>query len=378
MILLRKVTLNRIEWDPSILDHLSFALSVSGDLMILANQLEELLPGTIHRKERFHALALCYYGAGKNVEALDLLRKLLSNREDPRHVPSLLMASKICCENFSVTKDPGVSFARMALENLDGRCNQLENMANFLLGVSLSAYSKFAISDAERVKRQSEALHTLENACKLSRMEDPVVLYHLSLEYAEQRKLDAALHYAKCIVKLEVGSNVKGWLLLSRVLSAQKRFLDAESIINAALDQTGKWDQGDLLRTKAKLQIAQGQLKSAIETYTQLLAVLQVHMSQSFTLDCSMAITTSYTVMNYDGSNFGWLLKNSTKSISGKGCRASKSPVNSTFIKRCFTSLANFSILHIASQHHWTPRIDRNSRTLRFPKSIMYTLPGNN
>ncbi|XLR36146.1 protein NPGR2 isoform X1 [Arachis hypogaea] len=281
MILLRKVTLNRIEWDPSILDHLSFALSVSGDLMILANQLEELLPGTIHRKERFHALALCYYGAGKNVEALDLLRKLLSNREDPRHVPSLLMASKICCENFSVTKDPGVSFARMALENLDGRCNQLENMANFLLGVSLSAYSKFAISDAERVKRQSEALHTLENACKLSRMEDPVVLYHLSLEYAEQRKLDAALHYAKCIVKLEVGSNVKGWLLLSRVLSAQKRFLDAESIINAALDQTGKWDQGDLLRTKAKLQIAQGQLKSAIETYTQLLAVLQVH-SKSF------------------------------------------------------------------------------------------------
>ncbi|RYR74547.1 hypothetical protein Ahy_A02g009278 isoform F [Arachis hypogaea] len=281
MILLRKVTLNRIEWDPSILDHLSFALSVSGDLMILANQLEELLPGTIHRKERFYALALCYYGAGKNVEALDLLRKLLSNREDPRHVPSLLMASKICCENFSVTKDPGVSFARMALENLDGRCNQLENLANFLLGVSLSAYSKLAISDAERVKRQSEALHTLETACKLSRMEDPVVLYHLSLEYAEQRKLDAALHYAKCIVKLEVGSNVKGWLLLSRVLSAQKRFLDAESIINAALDQTGKWDQGDLLRTKAKLQIAQGQLKSAIETYTQLLAVLQVH-SKSF------------------------------------------------------------------------------------------------
>ncbi|XLU45704.1 hypothetical protein S245_040518, partial [Arachis hypogaea] len=191
------------------------------------------------------------------------------------------MASKICCENFSVTKDPGVSFARMALENLDGRCNQLENMANFLLGVSLSAYSKLAISDAERVKRQSEALHTLETACKLSRMEDPVVLYHLSLEYAEQRKLDATLHYAKCIVKLEVGSNVKGWLLLSSVLSAQKRFLDAESIINAALDQTGKWDQGDLLRTKAKLQIAQGQLKSAIETYTQLLAVLQVH-SKSF------------------------------------------------------------------------------------------------
>jgi hypothetical protein len=59
-------------------------------------------------------------------------------------------------------------------------------------------------------------------------------------------------------------------------LSAQKRFVDAENVINATLDQTGKWDQGELLRTKAKLQIAQGQLKKAIETYTRLLAIIQI------------------------------------------------------------------------------------------------------
>ncbi|KAK1283049.1 hypothetical protein QJS10_CPB21g00156 [Acorus calamus] len=47
-------------------------------------------------------------------------------------------------------------------------------------------------------------------------------------------------------------------------------------IINAALDQTGKYDQGELLRTKAKIQIAQGQIKNAIETYTNLLALLEV------------------------------------------------------------------------------------------------------
>ena len=49
-------------------------------------------------------------------------------------------------------------------------------------------------------------------------------------------------------------------------------------VINAALDQTGKWDQGELLRTKAKIQIAQGRLKKSVETYTLLLAVLQVQM----------------------------------------------------------------------------------------------------
>jgi len=64
--------------------------------------------------------------------------------------------------------------------------------------------------------------------------------------------------------------------LLARILSAQKQFLDAEGIVDAALDRTGIWDQGDLLRTKAKLQIAQEKLPSAIETYTQLLGILLV------------------------------------------------------------------------------------------------------
>ncbi|KAI4349363.1 hypothetical protein L6164_009956 [Bauhinia variegata] len=280
VILLRKVSLNRIEWDPSILDHLSFALSVSGDLITLAHQWEELLPGVIDRKERYHILALCYYGAGEDLVALDLLRKLLSGREDPRHVRALLMASKICCENPSLAGE-GVSFAHRVLKNLDGGCDQLQDLANCLLGVSLSAHSKSAVSDSERSKRQSEALHALEIAGRLSRMRDPIIPYYLSLQYTEQRELDCAFYHAKCFLKLESGSIVKGWLLLARILSAQKRFSDAESIINAALDQTGKWDQGDLLRTKAKLQIAQDQLRSAIETYAQLLAILQIQ-SKSF------------------------------------------------------------------------------------------------
>ncbi|KAK7336892.1 hypothetical protein VNO77_17443 [Canavalia gladiata] len=275
MILLRKMSQNKIQWDPSILDHLSFALSVSGDLTALAKQWEELLPGTINRRERYHALALCYYGAGKDLVALNLLRKDLSCSEDPKHVPALLMASKICCENPDLAKD-GASLARTVLENLDGRCYQFESLANCLLGVSLSAHSKLAISNSERFERQSEALHSLETANKVASMTDPLVVYYLSLECAEQRKLDAALHYARCFLILESGSNVKGWLLLARILSAQKQFLDAESIVNDALDLTGIWDQGELLRTKAKLQIAQGQLKSATETYAQLLAILLV------------------------------------------------------------------------------------------------------
>ncbi|KAK8285533.1 hypothetical protein V6Z12_D08G231300 [Gossypium hirsutum] len=258
MILLRKVALKRIEWDPSILDHLSFALSVCGDLKALAKQIEELLPGVINRKERYRILSLCYHGA------------------------ALMMASRICGEK-PILAEEGISFAHRALESLEDECNELEGTSNFLLGVACSMHSKSVLSDFERVAIQSKALQALESARKITNMKDPSILYHLSLENAEQRKLEAALYYAKSLLKLEGGSNIKGWLLLARILSAQKRFLDGEIVLDAALDQIGKWDQGELLRTKAKLQIARGQLKSAVETYSQLLALLQVQC-KSFAL----------------------------------------------------------------------------------------------
>lgn len=277
MILLRKVSLKRIEWDPSVLDHLTYALSISGGLRALAYQVEELLPRTIERKDRYENLALCYYGEGDEWAALNLLRKLLSRAVDPTCVPALLLASKLCGNNCSYAEE-GISFAQQAIESLKGRCDQLTGVASFLKGISLSNSSRSAVSDSQRVQRQTEALHSLEIASKFTQMKDPMIIYHLSLENAEQRKLDSALYYAKFLLKLENGSNPRGWLLLARILSAQKRFVDAETIINAALDQTGRWDQGDLLRIKAKLQVAQGQIKNAVETYTQLLAVLQVQL----------------------------------------------------------------------------------------------------
>lgn len=277
MILLRKVTIKKIEWDPSILDHLSYALSVSGELRGLANQVEELLPRTINRTDRYQTLALCYYGEGEGFTALNLLKKLFSFEESSQFVLALLIASKICGENNNLNSaEEGIRFAQKALESLHLKCDQMTSDANFLLGVSLSALSRFAVADTERISRQAEALEALETAARMTKFRDPKILYYLSLENAEQRKLESALHYGKDLLKLEGGSNVNSWLLLARILSARKQFVDAEIIINAALDQTGKWDQGKLLRTNAKLQIAQGRLKGAIETYTQLLAILQV------------------------------------------------------------------------------------------------------
>ncbi|XP_074367016.1 protein NPGR2-like isoform X2 [Apium graveolens] len=274
IILLRKVSLRLIEWDPAVLDHLQYALSLCGGGMNLASRIEELFPGVIDRKEMNYTLALCHHAERDDLGALNLLIRLLHSGEDPNHMPALLLASKICSE--SSTYVDGAKFALRALENLKGRCEQMVGVANSFLGISLAAQSRSVLTDSERIKTQSEALQFLETAVRMTNLSNSSVIYHLSLEYAEQRKLDAALPYAKSLLKLEGGSNISGWLLVARILSAQKRLDDAETIVNAALEQTRKWDQGELLRTKAKLQIAQGRLKDAIGTYTQLLAVLQI------------------------------------------------------------------------------------------------------
>ncbi|CAN6460362.1 unnamed protein product [Victoria cruziana] len=248
LILLRKFVLKKIEWDQSILHHLTFALCISGGLKSLANQIEELLPGTLERTYRYYILALCYFGE---------------------------VASRICGGKDGHAEE-GVQFARRALAGMLEGCSQLAGVANCLLGIALSTCSRHAVSDVERISKQCEALEALETAYSLTGGKDPKIVFPLSLENSEQRNFDVALAQVKQLLTMEGGSALEVWLLLARILSAQERFFEAESILNAALDETGKWDQGKLLQAKAKVQISQGQFKKAVETYTHLLAILQV------------------------------------------------------------------------------------------------------
>ncbi|KAL2900254.1 Protein NPGR2 [Bienertia sinuspersici] len=259
LLLFRKVSRREIEWDPSI---------------------KHCLLGLLSERRCFHTLALCYHAHGDIFAALNLLKKLLHHSEDPNHNSGLLMASKICSESPSLAEE-GIAYAQRALVNKEDRCHHIVGRIQSLLGVSLSEYAESAVSDAERLNRQIEAVQALESAGKLTELSDSMALYHLSLQLALQRKLNPALYYSKKLLKLEGGANIKGWLLLARILSGKKCFVDAEKVIDAALDQTGKWDQGELLRTKAKLLVAQGFLKKAIETYMQLLAVLQIKKKSS-------------------------------------------------------------------------------------------------
>ncbi|KAB1219304.1 Tetratricopeptide repeat protein 7A [Morella rubra] len=280
LLLLRKYALKRVGWDTSVIDHLSFALTVSGGLSTLAHQVEELPPGIMDGKEICCTLALCHYGEGEYMVALKLLRNLFHDGENHGGILELLLASKLCCENFDCIEEGIYYYAREGISETRGKCSQLASVANCLLGVLLSAKSRMVTSDSERILKESDALAALETAERTMRDKDPYIVFLLCLENAEQRKLDAAHFYAKQLMKLEAGCTIEGHVLLARILSAQKSFTDAETVINTALDHTEHWDQVELLRTKAKLQIAQGQLKNAIETYTRLLAVLQIRSAR--------------------------------------------------------------------------------------------------
>ncbi|RID78000.1 hypothetical protein BRARA_A00863 [Brassica rapa] len=286
MLLLRKVNQKRISWDASILDHLTFALTMAGDLTALAKQLEELSPEILDQRELYHTLSLCYHGAGEGLVALGLLRKLFSEKEDPNRISGLLMASKICGERPSLAEE-GLDYARRAIGSLGNECVQLDGAARLVLGVALTESSRKTSTEAERVAKQSEGMQALASAD----MTDPRVLHRLALENAEQRKLDSALVYAKQALKLGAESDLEAWLLLARVLSAQKRFSDAETIVDAALNETGKWEQGKLLRLKAKLRLARGEVKEGIKSYTEVLALLQV---QSKSLNSSKKMPKGY------------------------------------------------------------------------------------
>ncbi|CAA7398589.1 unnamed protein product [Spirodela intermedia] len=273
LILLRKWYLGKMEWDPSVMEHFTFALSICGQTSILARHFEEVLPGIYSRTERWNNLALCYSGCGQNKTALNLLRKSLNRHESPDDLLALLLAAKICSKD-SLLAAEGVEYARRAVATSQDADGYLKGVGLHYLGLCLGKQAKHSSSDQERSRLQAEALKSLDEANGLENR-DPELLFVMALEYADIRNMNAALRCAKDYIDATGGSVLKGWRLIALILSAQQRYSEAEVVTDAALDETAKWEQGPLLRIKAKLKVAQSLPMEAVETYRFLLALVQ-------------------------------------------------------------------------------------------------------
>ncbi|KAG7570266.1 Tetratricopeptide repeat [Arabidopsis thaliana x Arabidopsis arenosa] len=273
MILLKKFNLGKAKWDPSVFEHLNFALSLCSQTSVLAKQLEEVMPGVFSRIERWNTLALSYSAAGQNSAAVNLLRKSLHKHEQPDDLVALLLAAKLCSEEPSLAAE-GAGYAQRAINNAQGMDEHLKGVGLRMLGLCLGKQAKVPTSDFERSRLQSESLKALDGAIAFEH-NNPDLIFELGVQYAEQRNLKAASRYAKEFIDATGGSVLKGWRFLALVLSAQQRFSEAEVVTDAALDETAKWDQGPLLRLKAKLKISQSNPTEAVETYRYLLALVQ-------------------------------------------------------------------------------------------------------
>nr|XP_018475589.1 PREDICTED: uncharacterized protein LOC108846903 [Raphanus sativus]XP_018475590.1 PREDICTED: uncharacterized protein LOC108846903 [Raphanus sativus] len=273
MILVKKFNSGKAKWDPSVIEHLTFALSLCSQTSVLAKQLEEVMPGVFTRVERWNNMALCYSAAGQTSTAINLLRKSLHKHEQPDDLVALLLAAKLCSEEPCLAAE-GAGYAEKGINNAQGMDEHLKGVGLRMLGLCLGKQAKVPASDFERSRLQSESLKALDGAIAFEH-NNPDLIFELGVQYAEQRNLKAASRYAKEFIDVTGGSVLKGWRFLALVLSAQQRFSEAEVVTDAALDETAKWDQGPLLRLKAKLKISQSNPTEAVETYRYLLALVQ-------------------------------------------------------------------------------------------------------
>ncbi|GMP59526.1 hypothetical protein CsSME_00022781 [Camellia sinensis var. sinensis] len=263
----------------------------------LAKQLEKAMPGVFHRVDRWKVMAFCYSGAGLSKVALNLLRKSLHNHEKPDDLTCLLLAAKICSEDTLLAVE-GMGYAQRAIVNALGVNEHLKGVGLRMLGLCLGKQSKVSSSDFERSHLQSEALKSLDGAIDLE-CNNSDLIFELGVHYAEHRNLNAALHYSTQFIDATGGSILKGWRLLALVLSAQQRFSEAEVVTDAALDETSKWEQGPLLRMKAKLKIAQSLPMDAIETYRYLLALVQAQRKSFGPLRSQPQVRFCFSILTY-------------------------------------------------------------------------------
>ncbi|KAK3148080.1 hypothetical protein QOZ80_3BG0290370 [Eleusine coracana subsp. coracana] len=275
LILTRKLSLQEIKWDPDLVNHLMYALSLSGHYEVLASHLEMLLPGTYNRSERWYILALCYSACGMDDSALNIIRNgfgVLERKGRP-HIPSLLLGAKLCCKNPKHASE-GIKFASKAMKSFRSCDRHFISVANHFLGVCYGPFSRSSTSHLDKLRLQDEALGLLQDAATMAK-NNPGIIYSLAWENAMQRKLNAAVECATECLEMVMGGSVSAWKLLILVLSAQQNLQEAEAVADIAIDEAEKDDQLDILRLKAQIQASRGQFKSAVESSRVLLAAIQ-------------------------------------------------------------------------------------------------------
>ena len=281
------------------MNHLMYALSLSGHYEVLASHVEMLLPGPYNRSERWYILALCYSASGMDDSALNIIRNgvCVLERKGKPHIPSLLLGAKLCCKN-PMHASEGIKFANKVKKSFRSCDMHFISIVNHFLGVCYGPFSRSSTSDLDRSRLQDDALRLLQDAAAMAKY-NPEILYSLAWENAMQRKLNAAVESATECLEMVMGGSVSAWKLLILILSAQQNLQEAEAVADFAMDEAEKDDQLDILRLKAQIQASRGQFKSAVESFRVLLSTIQAKKEVWTSISCN-EVRPPFFLLNFN------------------------------------------------------------------------------
>eukprot|EP00850_Spirogloea_muscicola_P002392 SM000009S23521 [mRNA] locus=s9:487594:490375:+ [translate_table: standard] len=272
--------LQKRRWSEEVLEHLTLAFAVGGDLEGAARQYEAVPPGIISRADQWYSLAVAKDAVGDSGFAIDLLRMVLGKDERPHDVPALLLAARICSRRDELAEE-GMGYAQRATEHAVGKWASLAGKAHHVAGVCAGRCARLQELDAARAELRAQSIGSLQRAWTLEKAVvlegkskvrdgeagDGAVALDLGLQLAEMRELAPALRWARRALVDGQSCDARAWQLLGLILCAQRRHEDALEACNVGLQELAPGaSRVALLHTKCRVQMASGSPLLALET----------------------------------------------------------------------------------------------------------------
>mmetsp|Transcript_18751 Transcript_18751/g.52192 ORF Transcript_18751/g.52192 Transcript_18751/m.52192 type:complete len:509 (+) Transcript_18751:265-1791(+) len=250
--------------DPTLMWHLTLALSVAHHYAFLGNLLSQAFPSMSENPSAWEVKVQAQEAAGKRAEALQTVRNIV--RFNDQAIMPKLQCARLSRE-MGKELDLEVSCARAALEKATG--TGWKRAGHLALGLALEAQAGQCGGDySDAIAEVSMALQLDPHDCKLN--------YHLArmkalAGYPPQEVASLAVN------GLQAGGAVLGplWAVLALARASEGDFEKAIKGLDAGLYESGPAHASLLLVTKIQVLLAADEPHQALETLQQLMAHVQ-------------------------------------------------------------------------------------------------------
>ncbi|XP_033733793.1 tetratricopeptide repeat protein 7B-like [Pecten maximus] len=229
-----------------VFDLLAVALVKRAQFNKLSESFERAMRFSFEEFHIWHQFANSLICAGKYTRALLVLKEC--SRLKPQNCTVLLQGAKLCYEYLHQYME-GIRLSEQALQCLADE-HPLCARVHVSLGIGYSLAAMEMRLQVDRQQYNKKALSAFNRA----HMYDPsdyLALFHLSLQLAIHRQINDAIKNVRLALRYR-NDHIHSLHLLVLLLTAQKQFDEAISLLNAALDEYP--ENLSLMLTKSRLE----------------------------------------------------------------------------------------------------------------------------